>query len=1445
MAARAALEQLLSRQKEELEKHSADYVRYEEELEVHKNSANYEQLDTAGKAQYTRKLNEITKNRNASMDDIALAHKRIATTSLLLPISQGNSQDSSRGESSSGRNNSRVPVLPKFRGTSRDSIQDPFDFIDQCDSLFEAHYVPVERWVTVLLTALSASDRQWAKQHIVGKEWEEAKRLFLAHFESPLLKENLLAELMSIAIRPKENVQQYGDRFLNLMRRTGRTDSDETLIPVFIKGLDYELQNMMYISRVTEYTARSEQSPRPEASVDREVKRAITLGAGRRKPDQNRTIPSNPNGGRKNGGYKQPNKPGGEIPSAHPKEDKNSDNKNGKEVDSPPSFRKKKCFKCKKPGWTRQHVCDPKDIPPKENNNMEVEPEPFTDDGRSFADKLMEEILTPEISVISTTPDGGNLIFTPVSINGFSELALVDSGADASYVSKEFVQKHDIPINPMKGIIRGGNGERMEDRIGTVTVVVENGANKLQCELEVTQLSKDRAMVIGLPQFAAFGFRIEGVPVKLPEPEKEPGEEISPPGTNVEPSNEPSTISNEVHELCQENKSITLSTRCSHPLAELHLNLKDKNPIWKNINYVSPRDDTFVTKRVEEMMACRVIENAPDDCLNAFPLVVVPKKDAYGRKIDRRLCLDLRPLNPRIQDIDYPIPRINDVIDAIGSVQGEKTIYTTIDIRDGYHRFNIPDEERNWIAFRWNRKHYRYTCAPFGIKTMTSLFQRVMDKMFGDLPYVAVYVDDITIFSLDPGTHAQHVAEVIRRLNFWKLPIRFDKSHFGMKRVKLLGYIVSGKGVEKDPEKVKCFANWPQPKTGKQIMRFLGAANFYRHFIRDFSIISKPLDKARSVKGQLEWNSEMSESFEKIKEEVLKHAVLTHPNMDKKFIVGTDASKSGLGAWIGQYHDDTLKIIEFASRSLSKSEVNYSPSKLELLGIIFAIKKFHSYCVRGKFELRTDHRALIYLFTQTHPNDMIIGWFDKLNALEFDVVHVKGEDNNMADALSRMNEPKSFSNMVLETFLRDKKNPGNAAACIDMIERAHRFGHFGEKSVFKRIWEDGYWWPNMRQQIRDNLAGCAPCLRYNVGKRGFHPLRSIEASMPWDHLAVDLVTPLPMSNDGYDTLLVIVDMMTKFAILKPLKGKEMVGVARATWEVLALFGIPKIIQSDNGSEFVNQMIEELVRLNGIDHRTISAYNPRANGQVERTNQTVENLLCKELQGAMHQWVEFIPYVQLAYNANVSATTGSTPFALMFGRSLNEFKKYGKSVSSELNIELWKVKQSQIVDSVYPAITERVQKKKGRTAEQYIRNKNIISPDTFPPGASVMMYDKTRESKWDAKYEGPFTVIRRNRGGAYVLKDRLGETLKRTVPSDQLKLVIRKGLETGVEDDNSLLIKKILSHRTVRNGYEYLIEWANKDVESSWEPVENFDDVAVIKKYWTSIRPTRKKKKSNH
>ncbi len=284
------------------------------------------------------------------------------------------------------------------------------------------------------------------------------------------------------------------------------------------------------------------------------------------------------------------------------------------------------------------------------------------------------------------------------------------------------------------------------------------------------------------------------------------------------------------------------------------------------------------------------------------------------------------------------------------------------------------------------------------------------------------------------------------------------------------------------------------------------------------------------------------------------------------------------------------------------------------------------------------------------------------------------------------------------------------------------------------------------------------------------------------------------------------------------------------------------MQSDNGSDFVNQMIAELTKLNGINHRTISAYNPRANGAVVRTNATIENILKKEVEGAMHELPDFVPYVQLSFNAKTSALTGATPFSLMFGRGLNNFEKYGRTKkASQESLILWKARQKEVVDVVYPAISDRTKVQKEKMECAFARSHRIIPDDAFPPGALVMMWDQTRESKWDPAYEGPFIVVRKNRGGAYVLRDKLGEILKRTVPADQLKLVQRENGGAAVEP-KSYAIKQITKHRAMPNRkFEYFVVWKDDGIEPGWEPAENFDDIDVIRKYWKSVRPTRRPK----
>ncbi len=210
----------------------------------------------------------------------------------------------------------------------------------------------------------------------------------------------------------------------------------------------------------------------------------------------------------------------------------------------------------------------------------------------------------------------------------------------------------------------------------------------------------------------------------------------------------------------------------------------------------------------------------------SIPNSLRSQKGRIRQKVDVRPCVDLRKLNARLPDLEYPLPPIQCILDSVGSTSGPGAIYTTLDIRDGYFCFPIPLEDRNWIACQWQGVHYRFCAAPFGKRTMSAKFQQLMDKIFNKMPFVAVYIDEVVIFSNSQHEHVEHIKAVIELLTRYKLLIRADKSRLGQKTVRLLGFIVSGKGIEMDPAKMEAVENWDRQHTLKQVESFLAAANY-------------------------------------------------------------------------------------------------------------------------------------------------------------------------------------------------------------------------------------------------------------------------------------------------------------------------------------------------------------------------------------------------------------------------------------------------------------------------------------------------------------------------------------------------------------------------------------------------------------------------------------------
>jgi hypothetical protein len=320
-------------------------------------------------------------------------------------------------------------------------------------------------------------------------------------------------------------------------------------------------------------------------------------------------------------------------------------------------------------------------------------------------------------------------------------------------------------------------------------------------------------------------------------------------------------------------------------------------------------------------------------------------------------------------------------------------------------------------------------------------------------------------------------------------------------------------------------------------------------------------------------------------------------------------------------------------------------------------------------------------------------------------------------------------------------------------------------------------------------------------------------------------------------------------MLKTVKDTSALEIARALWEVICILGPPAILQSDRGTEFINQVIAALTNMMGIDHRVITAYNPKADGKVERTIQTVRNTVKKCMKGASVYWPQFVAFTQLAYNNKVSSLTGATPFMLMFNRVMNEFTDYTKSDVTKPNIQdekTWREYQDRVTSLIYPSIVYRTQQRQQAYIDKMKTIRERVLKENIPPGTLVMIKDDTyiknphTRPKLEPKYVGPYMVKRRTEHGAYVVFDEVGDVHHRLVPADQMKIVRKPRLydcdQKKSDTDDTYVVDHIVDHSFEDGVMWYGVRWKGWGPEhDSWVTEDMINDESLIQSYFNITR----------
>ena len=214
---------------------------------------------------------------------------------------------------------------------------------------------------------------------------------------------------------------------------------------------------------------------------------------------------------------------------------------------------------------------------------------------------------------------------------------------------------------------------------------------------------------------------------------------------------------------------------------------------------------------------------------------------------------------------------------------------------------------------------------------------------------------------------------------------------------------MSRRGVETDPAKIECIAEWPIPSNAKELKQFLGLASYYRRFVRGFSTIASPLHRlAEKNKEAWMWTDECDQAFNSLKHHLTSAPILRLPLFSQDFILDVDASGNGLGVVLSQEVDGHEQVVAYASRSLTKAEKRYCATRRELLALVWGVRHFRPYLFGRTFIARTDHNSLKWLRNFRDPEGQVARWLEILAEYDFKVIHRPGPQHTNTDALSRL-----------------------------------------------------------------------------------------------------------------------------------------------------------------------------------------------------------------------------------------------------------------------------------------------------------------------------------------------------------------------------------------------------------------------------------------------------------
>ena len=871
---------------------------------------------------------------------------------------------------------------------------------------------------------------------------------------------------------------------------------------------------------------------------------------------------------------------------------------------------------------------------------------------------------------------------------------------------------------------------------------------------------------------------------------------------------------------------------------------------------------------------------------------VEPSRSPYGapvffvKKADGslRLVCDWRPLNSITVKNQACLPNIDDLFD---SVRGAK-YFSKLDLMSGYHQVRVRDEDIPKTAINTPFGQFQFTVMGFGLTNAPATFMALMNDVLRPFirKSVIVFLDDILIFSKDWKQHLRHVDDVLCALESEQLYCKASKCVFATDSVKFLGHIVTGNTIGPDPEKLQAVTSWPTPSSVKEVRRFLGFANYFRRFIKDYSLTSRPLEELTGKNAKFLWEHKHQQSFSDLRQALISAPVLQLANLDLPFRVVTDASDVALGGvLLQQDRNSDWHPIAYTSRRLRKEECNYTAMERETLAVIHALRVWKLYLFKP-FEVITDNQGVKYLRTKSNLSKREARWVEFLADFDFNTVHRPGKEN-VADALSRCTISEAFGIAVSvdqEPNIQDQLEQGYTtdrvlAPIIDRLQQkdeklAQRYhwnserkrlylkgestwrlcipfgplrkrllqlshgvtstGHPGRDRTYSRL-ARRYYWPKMSQHVNRYVKSCDTCQRVKGDRPRENLLRPLPVpNRPWQCIGMDFITGLPLTSQGNDMILTFVDRLTKQAHFVPTKATiDAQGVADLYLQnVYRLHGLSESIVSDRDPRFTADFYKSAFKTLGVQLDFSTANHPQTDGITERVHRTIGQILRSVVNHRQNNWEELLHLTEFAYNDMVQGSTCETPFFLNAGFHPSSVTDMLLKDMPSTAARPWLEQQQAALQIAKDCIHDAILKQE-HYANQSRRDRRFKVGDKVLVHRDFMSTPVSRDqpcAKFKPRWFGPFKVLR-DLGSTVLLKLPAACRAHPVFNTAACKLYNEDAINSAppppspiIDRDGNerFIVESILSQRLFRRQKQFLVKWKGYK-EPTWEPVGHLLD----------------------